>query len=99
MSHKNAKLFQPIRVGNCQLAHRVVFAPCTRFRAADNHVPTDIMAEYYAQRGSRPGTLLIAEATPVSPEACGYDNVPGIWSENQCKGWKKVRRRMRELQI
>ncbi|KAL5505018.1 hypothetical protein ACEPAH_7681 [Sanghuangporus vaninii] len=90
MPHSGAKLFQPIKVGNLQLSHRVVLAPLTRFRADDAHVPTDIMTEYYAQRASVPGTLLITEATPVAAKAAGQPNTPGIWNDAQIEGWKKV---------
>ena len=90
MTGNAQKLFQPIRVGNLQLSHRVVLAPLTRFRATDAHVPTDIMAEYYAQRASTPGTLLISEATFISPQGGGYNNVPGIWNDEQVSAWKKA---------
>ncbi|EJD07822.1 NADH:flavin oxidoreductase/NADH oxidase [Fomitiporia mediterranea MF3/22] len=90
MPNSGAKLFQPIRVGNMSLTHRVVLAPLTRYRATEAHVPTDIMAEYYAQRASVPGTLLITEATFIAAKAGGYEQVPGIWSDEQVEGWKKV---------
>ena len=76
--------------GNVELRHRVVMAPLTRFRANAEHVHTDIAVEYYAQRASVPGTLIIAEATFVAPQAGGYSNVPGIWSDEQIAAWKKV---------
>ena len=66
-------------------------APMTRLRNDDNHVPLDIVAEHFAQRGSAPGTLLITDATIVHPKAGGYDNIPGIYSGAQVKAWKKVR--------
>ncbi|KAJ7485334.1 hypothetical protein FB451DRAFT_1337587 [Mycena latifolia] len=86
----SAVLFQPIQVGDVQLKHRVVHAPTTRFRADSNHVPTPIMTEYYAQRGSTPGTLLITEATLIARKAGGFRNVPGIWSSEQIAAWKQV---------
>lgn len=46
--------------------------------------------EYYKQRASTPGTLLITEATFIRPEAGGYDFVPGIWSSQQIKAWKEI---------
>ena len=52
-------LFQPIQVGDIKLGHRVVLAPMTRYRATSEHVPTDLMVDFYKQRGSVPGTLLI----------------------------------------
>ncbi|KAL5505000.1 hypothetical protein ACEPAH_7663 [Sanghuangporus vaninii] len=90
MSQLETKLFQPIRVGNLQLSHRVVLPPLTRFRPGDDHVPNDMMVKYYRQRASVPGTLLIAESTFIAPKAGGMDNFPGIWSDEQVEAWKKV---------
>jgi NADPH2 dehydrogenase len=44
----------------------------------------------YAQRASVPGTLLITEATFISPRASGYPNVPGIYNAAQVAAWKEV---------
>ena len=86
------KLFQPIKVGDLTLAHRVVLAPLTRFRHTKfGHAALPNVKEYYAQRGSTPGTLLISEATFISPQAGGYTNAPGIWSDEQISKWKEVR--------
>jgi NADPH2 dehydrogenase len=84
------KLFQAATVGTTQLSHRVVFAPCTRFRNDSNGVVLSHVKEYYGQRASVPGTLLIAEATVIAPEAGGFTHVPGIWSEEQVSAWKQV---------
>ena len=94
MSSIQPKLFQPISVGNVELQHRVVMAPLTRFRADARHVPTDLAVKYYAQRASVPGTLIISEATFIAAKAGGYDQVPGIWSEEQISAWKKVRTKL-----
>ncbi|PIL29743.1 hypothetical protein GSI_08182 [Ganoderma sinense ZZ0214-1] len=83
-------LFSPIQIGDVKLGHRVVLAPLTRYRANDAHVPTDLVVEYYKQRASVPGTLLVTEATFISPEASGMFNAPGIWNEAQIAAWKKV---------
>ena len=83
-------LFSPLQVGDMKLGHRVVLAPLTRYRASDAHVPTDLVVEYYKQRASVPGTLLITEAAFVSPEASGVPNAPGIWNDAQISAWKKV---------
>ena len=89
---QNAALFQPLTVGPLKLNHRVVLAPLTRFRAqAKTHVPLlPMVAQYYAQRASTPGTLLITEATVVSKRAGLYATVPGIWSQEQVDAWKTV---------
>ncbi|KAI8137294.1 hypothetical protein BJV82DRAFT_525495 [Fennellomyces sp. T-0311] len=82
-------LFEPIKVGNNQLEHRVVLAPLTRFRCDENHVPTDLVEEYYTQRTTK-GGLLITEATFITPTAGAYPGAPGIYTESQIEAWKKV---------
>ncbi len=88
------KLFQALRVGDITLSHRVALAPLTRFRANKEHVHGDLAVEYYAQRASVPGTLLITEATFISAKAGGYGNVPGIYTQDQIDAWKKVHSRV-----
>ncbi|KAI0063307.1 NADH:flavin oxidoreductase/NADH oxidase, partial [Artomyces pyxidatus] len=90
MSSSTALLFQPIRVGLSNLEHRVVMAPLTRFRANSDHELGDIALEYYSQRASVPGTLIVTEATFIAAQAGGYPAVPGIWSEKQIAVWKKI---------
>lgn len=85
-----AGLISPLRIGKLDLKHRVVMAPLTRIRADEDHVPLDIAREYYSQRASVPGTLLISEGTFISARAGGRDHVPGIWSEAQIKQWKTI---------
>ncbi|KAH9945562.1 hypothetical protein B0H21DRAFT_823025 [Amylocystis lapponica] len=84
------KLFQPVEVGTMKLSHRVVLAPLTRFRANAAHVHGDLAVEYYSQRASAPGTLVITEATHIAARAGGYNNVPGIYNDEQIAAWKRV---------
>jgi len=72
-----SKLFQAGQIGQSHLAHRIVHCPQARFRSTDAHVPGPLLAEYYAQRASTPGTLLITEAAVIAAKAGGYSNVPG----------------------
>jgi 2,4-dienoyl-CoA reductase-like NADH-dependent reductase (Old Yellow Enzyme family) len=85
-------LFEPVHIGELQLANRVVMAPLTRSRGTgtDNRVPNELMATYYAQRAN--AGLIISEATAVTPQGVGYARTPGIWSDEQVEGWKKVTR-------
>ena len=83
-----SSLFTPLRVGALALPNRVLMAPLTRCRAEGANVPTDLMAEYYAQRAG--AGLIIAEATTVSPRGHGYPNTPGIYTAEHVAGWKKV---------
>src|SRR6267154_3516519 len=83
-------LFSPLKVGPYQLKHRLALAPLTRMRAAKPSLaPRPLNAEYYAQRAT-PGGLLIAEASPVMETGFGSPGVPGIYTEQQVAGWRKV---------
>ncbi len=81
-------LFKPIQLGALTLPNRILMAPLTRCRAEDDHVPGDLMAEYYAQRAS--AGLIIAEATMVLPGNSAFWREPGIYSDAQIAGWQKV---------
>jgi len=88
MSQLNS-LFAPLKVGSLELKNKIVMAPLTRCRADKDHNPTAIMTEYYAQRAS--AGLIIAEATMVMEHNSAFGaREPGIYSEAQINGWKKV---------
>ncbi len=91
MSIISSKLFQSIKVGDVTLNHRIALAPMTRRRASADHVHGGLATEYYAQRGSIPGTLLISEGTFIAAKAGGLGHVPGIYTQDQISAWKKVR--------
>jgi len=81
-------LFDPIQIGDLQLNNRIIMAPLTRCRADEGRVPNALMAEYYVQRAS--AGLIISEATAVTPMGVGYPDTPGIWSDDQVRGWSNV---------
>ncbi|WP_416048378.1 alkene reductase [Cupriavidus basilensis] len=81
-------LLEPYSLGSLTLANRVVMAPLTRNRAGAGLVPSDLAATYYAQRAS--AGLLITEATQVSAQAQGYQDTPGLYTQEQIDGWRKV---------
>ena len=82
-------LFTPVRMGKLELRNRIVMAPLTRMRAANSgHAPTELHAEYYAQRAS--AGLIIGECTEISPDAYGWADTPGLWNAEQIGGWRGV---------
>jgi N-ethylmaleimide reductase len=81
-------LFEPYTPGSLTLANRVVLAPLTRNRAGAGFVPSEFASTYYSQRAS--AGLLISEATQVSRQGQGYQDTPGIYSQAQVEGWRKV---------
>src|SRR5664280_1174722 len=85
---EQSDLFQPVKVGSCVLANRVVMAPLTRSRAGPDGIPRPLMVEYYEQRSS--AGLIIAEGTNISPQGRGYAFTPGIYSEPQVEAWRSI---------
>src|SRR3954453_16349031 len=88
------KLFEPTRLGPLTLPNRLVMAPLTRNRALAGLVPNPLAVEYYGQRAS--AGLLVGEATQVSQQGQGYQDTPGIYSQAQVAGWRKVTDRVHE---
>lgn len=82
------KLFTSLQLGALSLNNRVVMAPLTRMRASEGDVPGELAAEYYSQRAS--AGLIISEAAQISMLGKGYPGTPGIYSDAQVAGWKKV---------
>jgi len=87
LSQSGPALLRPIRIGAIDAPNRVLMAPLTRCRAP-NHVPTPLMAEYYAQRAS--AGLIIAEATMAIGGGSAFTNEPGIHTAAQVAGWRGV---------
>jgi 2,4-dienoyl-CoA reductase-like NADH-dependent reductase (Old Yellow Enzyme family) len=81
-------LFDPITLGAVRAPNRIVMAPLTRARATRDHVPTPLMAEYYAQRAS--AGLILSEATGISSQGLGWPYAPGLWNEAQVAAWQPI---------
>ncbi len=85
-------LFDPIRIGDIELATRICMAPLTRNRASPAQVPNDLMRQYYEQRAD-PATgagLIITEASQISAMGQGYLDTPGIHTPAQVAGWRRI---------
>jgi N-ethylmaleimide reductase len=89
-SKKDPKLFTPVQLGLLTLKHRVVMAPLTRSRSQQpGSIPGDMMVRYYSDRASD-GGLIIGEATNISLSARGWFGAPGLYTDQQVEGWKRV---------
>jgi N-ethylmaleimide reductase len=83
------KLFSRAQFGAISLSHRVVHGPTTRLRANADDSPSDMMVEYYGQRASE-GGLIIIEASNVSMQARGYLGAPGLYHDSQIEGFRRI---------
>ena len=81
-------LFDPLVAGDLRLRNRIVMAPLTRCRAGAGRVPTELNLTYYVQRAD--AGMILTEATAVSPKGVGYPDTPGLWSDDQVAGWRRI---------
>ncbi|WP_444900974.1 alkene reductase [Microbulbifer sp. SSSA007] len=86
---KNEALFSEINLGPYTLKNRIVLPPLTRSRSSQpGNIANDLMANYYAQRAG--AGFMVTEGTQIEPRGQGYAWTPGIYSQDQVEGWKKV---------
>ena len=86
-----SSLFEPVKLGTLELKNRIVLPPLTRSRSTQpGNIPNDLMARYYAQRAS--AGFLVTEGVQIEPRGQGYAWTPGIFTDEQIEGWKKVTR-------
>ena len=84
-----ASLFSEVKLGNFTLKNRIVLPPLTRCRSSQpGNIPNNLMAEYYSQRTG--AGIMVTEGTQIDPRGQGYAWTPGIHSQEQIDGWKKI---------
>jgi N-ethylmaleimide reductase len=89
MANEKNVLDTPFTLGDLKLPNRILMAPLTRSRSKQpGDIPWELNATYYAQRAG--AGLIFGEATQVSPQGKGYAFTPGIHSDDQIEGWRKV---------
>ncbi|MER6692332.1 alkene reductase [Streptomyces minutiscleroticus] len=81
-------LFTPVSLGDIELANRVVMAPLTRMRSGSSGVPDDLVVEHYRQRASM--GLIVTEGTYPNHESQAFVGQPGIVTDEQAAGWRRV---------
>ena len=81
-------LFTPLSLGDLRLANRITMAPMTRMRSDENGVPTELVAEHYTQRAGL--GMIVTEGTFPVQESKAYSGQPGIETDAQVAGWKRV---------
>ncbi|NGO73642.1 alkene reductase, partial [Streptomyces sp. SB3404] len=68
--------------------NRIVMAPMTRNRAAEDGTPLPVVADYYAQRAT--AGLIVTEG--IWPHRRGQSGwrIPGLETESHVAGWRAV---------
>ena len=86
---QSSALFSAVNLGPFSLRNRIVLPPLTRSRSSQpGDIANELMAEYYTQRSG--AGFMVTEGTQIEPRGQGYAWTPGIYSEEQVQGWRKV---------
>ncbi len=88
MGTSSPQLMTPFEMRDLKLPNRIALAPMTRGRAGKERLANEIMAEYYRLRAD--AGLLITEATTISASANGWNESPGIYTDQMTESWKQV---------
>ena len=86
-------LFTPGMLGELPLKNKVIYPAMTRARCS-GRVPVAENVKYYAARAS--AGLIVTEPSAVSELANGFINAPGMYNEEQARGWSQVTRALHD---
>ncbi|KAJ3549834.1 hypothetical protein NMY22_g729 [Coprinellus aureogranulatus] len=82
-------LFTSLKLGDVVLPNRIQMSALTRNRSIKT-VPSDLMAEYYAQRARGGAGHIVSEGVLITRQGTEWQAAPGIWNKEQVTGWRKV---------
>lgn len=83
-------LFDEVSIGESTLENRVGLAPMTRTSAAPDGAATGRMRRYYANFADGGFSVIITEGTYPETRGQGYDNQPGLATDEQATAWEPV---------
>ena len=86
-------LLTPGKLGDLTLKNRVIYPAMTRGRCA-GRVPVEENVKYYTARAS--AGMIVTEPSAVSELANGFHDAPGMYSEEQARGWSQVTRALHD---
>ena len=94
ISQDTPTLFTPLKIRDVTLRNRIVVAPMCQYSTAAEGAQIGALTDYhvatlghYALKGS---SLVFVEATGVQPNGRISPHCPGIWSDDQIPGLKRV---------
>ncbi|QIL83200.1 bifunctional salicylyl-CoA 5-hydroxylase/oxidoreductase [Diaphorobacter sp. HDW4A] len=82
-------MFLPYKVRDLTLKNRIVVSPMAQYSAV-NGVPGDFHLVHLGARAMGGAGLVFAEMACVSPEGRITPGCPGVYSDEQKQGWKRI---------
>jgi anthraniloyl-CoA monooxygenase len=82
-------MFTPFRIRGVTLKNRVVVSPMAQYSCVDG-MPADYHLVHLGARAMGGAAMVVAEMTCPTPDARITPGCPGLWSEAQRDGWKRI---------
>jgi anthraniloyl-CoA monooxygenase len=82
-------MFTPFRIRGVTLKNRVVVSPMAQYSCVDG-MPADYHLAHLGARAMGGAAMVVAEMTCPTPDARITPACPGLWSEAQRDGWKRI---------
>jgi anthraniloyl-CoA monooxygenase len=82
-------MFHPFRLGELELANRVVVSPMDMYVAVDG-MPTDFHLVHLGGKALGGAGLVMTEMVCVSPEGRITPGCTGLWTDEQAAAWRRV---------
>src|SRR5919206_5058679 len=84
-----AALFQPLQIRSIALKNRIVVSPMCQYSSKDGFA-NDWHLVHLGSRATGGASLVITEATAVSPEGRITPDDLGIWKDEHIEGLKRI---------
>lgn len=83
-------MFQPFRLGELELANRVVVSPMDMYVSPGDGMPVDFHLIHLGGKALGGAGLVMTEMVCVSPTGRITPGCTGIWNQEQTEGWRRV---------
>ena len=87
--HAIPPMFTPFTLRGVTLKNRVVVSPMAQYSCVDG-LPADYHLVHLGARATGGAAMVVAEMTCPSPDARITPGCPGLWTEQQADGWKRI---------
>lgn len=84
-----SKLFKPLSIREIEFRNRIFVSPMCQYSSIDG-MPTDWHLVHLGSRAVGGASLVMVEATAISPEGRISPNDSGMWSENHIQAFKRI---------
>lgn len=90
------KVFEPFKINQMELKNRMVVSAMVTNYCSEDGMATEKFIAYHEHKAKGGWGLIITEDYAVTPTACGFKKLPGLWENGQIESHKELTRRIHE---